>query len=291
MKNTNSPKHSNSTLFVVATPIGNLGDISFRAVDILQKVDYIVCEDTRTILPLLQRYNIDSKKTLSCHKFNEYSVVDSIIEKIVEQGCNVALTSDAGTPCISDPGAILVERARQQGVRVVTIPGACALVSAIAISGFQGDWAFLGFIPRDNKGFKQFIVKMQLTKVENFVLYESPHRILVSLTNINKHFPNATYMVAKEMTKIFEYSIKGSYQKVLDNLTSDTIVEKGEYVVVVQPNHIETKTEQVWSLEAMLVQHMVKGNTLKDSISMLSKSTDYAKKDLYQASLNLKELF
>lgn len=285
-------KSQNPTLYIVATPIGNLSDVSFRAIETLKSVKYIACEDTRTVLPLLQKYGIDSHKTFSCHKFNELEAADYIINIMSTKDCDVALISDAGTPCVSDPGTLVVKAVREHGIRVVAIPGACAAVACISMSGMIGEWAFMGFLPRDNKHLAIFIQKIKDSVLQNFIIYESPKRVLDTLEFLNTHFSDAEYFVAKEITKIFEYSTFGSYQKVVNDLTLNTKVEKGEYVIILRPNLLlKTAEKVILSPEAMIVQSMIEGNSLKDSISILSKNSEYSKNQLYQASLRLKDNF
>ncbi|MDR1138451.1 MAG: 16S rRNA (cytidine(1402)-2'-O)-methyltransferase [Clostridiales bacterium] len=285
----NSAKIDSSTLYVVATPIGNLGDITRRAVDLLHNVDYIACEDTRIVLPLFGKYNINNAKIFSCHKFNE-NIATTKILNILQQGGSVALISDAGTPCISDPGCTLVQAVRQAGYTVTTLPGASCVIASVSISGFGGDWAFFGFMPRTNKLAKLIVSKMQSLVVSNYVLLESPNRILDTLAYLHDNLPNAQYMVAKELTKLHEYSTVGMYKQVIDDLKTNTIATKGEYTIVVQPNYsVQVDNNDDISIEALLCDQIVKGKDVKQAIAHLT-SKKYSKNELYQASLNLKKL-
>ena len=165
------------TLYVVATPIGNLNDITFRALDILKNVDIIACEDTRQTLKLLNHYNI-KKKLVAYHKFNEIEKTPSLIENL-KNGLNIAVVTDAGTPCISDPGYILVKCAHENNIEVIAIPGASASVSALSVSGLETkQFSFIGFLPVDNTKFNQEIEKMIESSINTFVIYESPKRIV-----------------------------------------------------------------------------------------------------------------
>ena len=280
------------TLYVVATPIGNLSDMTFRAVETLKMVKYIAAEDTRHLLPLLKRYDITGSKLISLHKFNELKRSRIIVDKIESEDCDVALVSDAGTPCISDPGTMLVAAARERGIDVIGIPGASAATLAISISGLDvSKFAFLGFFPRENKQKKELIALVQSTNIKTFVIYESPLRVLQTLKFLGDSFPNAVGMVGNDLTKMFESTVYGKLETVLSALENNQNVAKGEYVLVIEPRYVNEKTEESITIEALLVNEMVQNNlTLKEAIKSLSTKQDYGKNEVYKASLNVKRL-
>lgn len=279
-------------LYVVATPIGNLSDMTFRAVETLKAVKYIAAEDTRHLLPLLKRYDIAGQKLISLHKFNESARCDVILDKIENEDCDVALVSDAGTPCISDPGAILVKAARERGINVIGIPGASAATLAVSISGLDvSKFVFLGFFPRENKGKKELTALMQSTEVKTFVIYESPLRIIKTLNYLHDIFPNAFGMVGNDLTKMFEASHYGTLETIVQELENNEHAEKGEYVLVIEPRFTPDEQNEDISIEALLINEMVRNNvTLKDAMNNLRIRTEHGKNEIYKASLNVKKL-
>lgn len=222
-------------LYIVATPIGNLEDITFRAVRILKEVDCILCEDTRTTKKLLDRYDIHTK-TMS---YNAHSTdsKSSLIIKMLREGKNLALVSDAGTPCISDPGVLLVSDVRKEfggDANVVPIPGPSALVSALSASGVSSaNFTFLGFLPH-KKGRETLFKEIACSK-EVIVFYESTHRILKTLESLDKHTPNFKVVIARELTKEFEQYVDGTPSEVLKYFNDHKDKQRGEFVVIVVP--------------------------------------------------------
>lgn len=223
------------TLYIVATPIGNLEDITLRAIRILKEVDYILCEDTRTTQVLLNKYEIKTK-TISYHAHSTEKKEETIIN-MLKAGESLALVSDAGTPCISDPGVMLVSNIRKElGIeaKVVPIPGASAFISALSASGISSaEFTFLGFLPH-KKG-RETIFKNIAKSKRVIVFYESTHRILKTLTSLNEHTPNFNIMIARELTKQFEEFVNGTPKEVLDYFTQNSDKHRGEFVVIVEP--------------------------------------------------------
>lgn len=217
-------------LYIVATPIGNLSDITFRAVETLRSVDFIVCEDTRVTKVLLDHYQI-SKPLLVANAHNETKIVEKILEKI-EAGNSCALVSDAGTPCISDPGVRLVNKLIAENVIVTGIPGVTAATMALSISGLPTDsFVFEGFLPQ-KKGRQKKL--QQLAEVERtIVLYESTYRIKKLLEELNQYMPTRQIVVARELTKKFEETWRGTAVELIESLESRNT--KGEFVVVIAP--------------------------------------------------------
>lgn len=228
-------------LFVVATPIGNLKDITMRALETLQSVDYILCEDTRVTKKLLAHYQIN-KPTISYHQHSTESKIKEIIQLLAE-GKNLALVTDAGTPGISDPGnrliSVILERdssSQQAGTQndkdvIIPIPGSCAAIAALSVSGFPTDkFYFAGFPPHKNK--RQKFFKELATREETIVFYESTHRILKTLSELQTFMPQREIMVARELTKQFETIYRGTAAEVLEKIKKGPI--KGEFVVVIK---------------------------------------------------------
>ncbi|MDD5721313.1 MAG: 16S rRNA (cytidine(1402)-2'-O)-methyltransferase [Candidatus Pacebacteria bacterium] len=230
-----------SKFYVVATPIGNMGDITFRAIETLKSVDLILCEDTRQTKKILDKYDI-KKPTMSYHAQSKLSKVDKIFE-LLEEGRNLALVSDAGTPGISDPGALLVSQIKEyfnpargvlagKTVEVIPIPGATALITALSACGLPiHEFTFLGFFPH-KKGRETLFKEIKDAK-RTFVFYESPHRILKTLESLVKFCPDKRVCVARELTKIYEEFKIGTPAEVLEYFQKNKEKQRGEFVVIV----------------------------------------------------------
>jgi 16S rRNA (cytidine1402-2'-O)-methyltransferase len=220
-------------LYIIATPIGNLGDITFRAIEVLKSVDLILCEDTRQTKKLLDHYKIE-KQLVSYHQHSKIEKVDYIVGEL-KNGKNFALVSDAGTPGISDPGTILVEAAVKEGIQVVPIPGPSAVITALSASGFPTDtFVFHGFMPH-KKG-KETLMKEIVASDKVSVFYESVHRIEKTLEKLKTFIePERQVVVFRELTKKFETIYRGTVGEVLEKLNTDKIL--GEFVVIVSGKH------------------------------------------------------
>ena len=221
-------------LFVVSTPIGNLEDISFRALEILKNVDYIAAEDTRHTNNLLKYYSIKSD-LISCHEWNENKRCEKFINDILHDK-SIALVVDSGTPCISDPGFTIIRSFRKAGLDVKTIPGPCALISALSISGLPSDsFYFEGFLPK-KKGRKS-----KLNTLSSFdctiVIYESPFRINKTLSDIYDYFGNRTISICRELTKMYEESFLGTVSEALEYFSKTK--PKGEFIIIVAKEGFE----------------------------------------------------
>ena len=219
-----------SKIFIIPTPIGNLGDITFRAVETLKNVDKIYAEDTRTSQKLLSFYEIKTK-VYSYHQHNEHKIVDQLVKELNDENISIALISDAGTPGISDPGFLLINRAKINGIPVFCLPGATALIPAIVQSGFPTDeFYFFGFLPH-KKGRKKKL-NLLLEKHSTIVLYESPHRLMKLLLELKELDLNKREVsISREISKIHEESIKGSIEQMIEYFSKKPI--KGEIVVVI----------------------------------------------------------
>ncbi len=280
------------TLYIVATPIGNLEDITIRALEILKKVDIILCEDTRTSMHLLSHYDIKTK-LLSYHKFNELERSKFLIAEL-KKGVNMALITDAGTPCISDPGSILVKEAIENKIEIYSLPGASAIITSLTLSGLEiKNFAFYGFLERKTKLQQELLQTINDNDLKIVAFYESPKRILETLKNIQTIMNNPYIIVLNDLTKKFERKYYGKVDKVIEELKNNKNHELGEYVIVVSKNKKEIKTDDSKiTIEALLIDKMIKENcTMKEAIKLLSlENTSLSKNEIYNASLNIKKL-
>ncbi|ASF46865.1 16S rRNA (cytidine(1402)-2'-O)-methyltransferase [Methylovulum psychrotolerans] len=271
-------------LYVVATPIGNLGDISFRAVETLKQVDLIAAEDTRHVGMLLQHYGISNKR-VSLHQHNEDKASQVLLEKL-QAGLSIALVSDAGTPLLSDPGMPLVKLVKEAGLDVVPIPGACALIAALSAAGLPvSQFTFEGFTPRTSSARKTFFSERALSPV-TWVVYESSHRILACLQDMAAVLPlDREIVIARELTKLHETIVKTTLAKALALVESDENMRKGEFVVIVDGAVID-KSEQELSPEHLrILAVLLKECSIKTAVALAVEITGVRKKLLYQAAL------
>jgi 16S rRNA (cytidine1402-2'-O)-methyltransferase len=220
------------SLYILATPIGNLRDMTLRALDILREVDIIVVEDTRRTSSLLKHYAIHKKKLLSCHKFNEKSRASHICE-LLSQGKMIAFVSDSGTPGISDPGSFVVKQATLKGFKVIVIPGASALTAAVSVSGMkQNGFVFMGFLGKKLKDLKK-VKDIILQTGMPVIFYESPKRIIKTLTRFQEFMPESEVVLCRELTKMHEEILRGDLENVLQNLEKRGSI-RGEMVVILR---------------------------------------------------------
>ena len=282
------------TLYVVATPIGNLNDMTPRAIDTLRSVALIAAEDTRVTMKLLNRFEISTSLT-SCHQHNEDSKGAWLAEKMLAEGIDVAVTTDAGTPCISDPGYGLVKACVEKGIEVIPVPGCCASVSALSVSGFDTrEFAFYGFLPREKKELREKLLEMA-RGVRVAAVHESPYRVTELVEVIANLLPETRISCSCDLTKLHEKTIRGTAGEVLDMLRANPKTEKGEYCLILDFHEVvlpeETAPAAEVSLEAQLVEQMLtNGLDLRDAQSELVLQG--AKKNaVKQAALRLKKLF
>lgn len=273
-------------LYVVATPIGNLADFTYRAAEILTTVDCIAAEDTRHIKKLLQHYAIN-KRLLSLHQHNEENATNGLVQ-LLQQGQSIALVSDAGTPLISDPGLLLVIKAQELGIRVTPIPGPCALITALSTAGLPlSRFVFEGFPPRTESTRRTFFTERRHAS-STWVFYESSHRILACLEDMLAVFPADTCLViARELTKVHETIVKDTLANIHARVRDDADMRKGEFVVIVagakqsrQIDAIDSETEKI--LAVLLTEC-----STKTAASLASQITGIGKKKLYQAALDI----
>lgn len=273
-------------LFIVATPIGNLSDISQRAIDILNNVDLIAAEDTRHSARLLQHYNI-STRMIAIHEHNELQKSSWVLEKL-STGTDIALISDAGTPLISDPGYQLVNTCRNAKVDVVPIPGPCAVITALCAAGLPTDaFQFIGFLPVKSQA-RISILKNLSACAMTSVMYEAPRRIRNTLLDMQDVFSDTRRIVlAKELTKSFESFVSGTVSDVLTWLSEEPQREKGEFVILVSP---DIKSEQDMPVEALtLLEDLLILLPAKQAAAIVAKHYKVKKNVLYKISLDMKE--
>jgi 16S rRNA (cytidine1402-2'-O)-methyltransferase len=277
-----------STLYVVATPIGNLGDITLRALEILKGVDAIAAEDTRHTSGLLSHFGI-SKKLIAVHEHNENQSAEKLLVQL-NAGENIALVTDAGTPGISDPGAVVVDFVRKAGVKVVPIPGVSAVIAALSASGIsQNGFLFHGFLPASGSARRKALETLKAQTV-TLVFYEAPHRIIESVDDMaNALGAERRITFAREITKTFEtiYSCELAQAKAW--LEADTNQQRGEFVLLVEA--AETKAPEDFSEETIRVLKLLLADLpLKQAVKLTAEITNEKKNDLYEFALALKNL-
>lgn len=280
------------TLYVVATPIGNLGDMTPRAIETLKNVSLIAAEDTRVTQKLLSAFDIHTPLT-SCHEHNERSKAAQIVERMLTEGIDVAVTTDAGTPCISDPGSILTAEAIKAGIEVLAVPGPTALASALSVSGLDvTEFTFFGFLPRQKNELKEKLLDMA-RRSRVGVVHESPHRIMDLLQAVQEVLPNTLVSASCDLTKKYEKTVRGTVSAVLAELESNPKAERGEYCIAFQwaaediPQPETAKSEL--SLEAKLFDGLVRGLSMREAVDELVAKGE-RKNAVKAASLNVKSM-
>ncbi len=282
-------------LYIVATPIGNSRDMSPRGKQILTDVDIIAAEDTRRSMVLLGKLEIRNK-LVSNHKFNEYGKAKYFINEML-QGKSVAVITDAGTPCISDPGNELIKAAVEAGIPVIGVPGCCAAVTALSVSGFDlSSFLFYGFFPRENADRRRLLEKMRRGDTRTFALYESPKRIMELTDFFIDSEARCRMCLCNDLTKLHEICFRGTPAQVKEQLLAKGNYDKGEYAVVVEidEDYVFNKQEHTVSAEAMLVDAMIAGGlSAKEAVAAVlnDENNSYSKNELKAAALNLKRLF
>ena len=273
----------NGKLYLVATPIGNLEDITLRAINVLKNVDLIAAEDTRHTLKLLNHLEI-SKPMISCHRHNENEKLNKIIEKLKE-GKNIAIVSDAGTPGISDPGEEVVKEAIKENIQIIPIPGACAAINALIVSGIDTkEFYFLGFLPLNKK-----LRKEKLNEIKNInktiILYEAPHKILNTISDLENILENRQVVFAREITKIHEEFIRGTIKEIKEKIENP----KGEFVIIIEGNknveNIENKLNLL-TINEHYNYYENKGYSKKEIIKLIAKDRNVNKNEIYQRFIN-----
>ena len=281
-------------LYVVATPIGNLQDLSPRAIETLKNVDVILAEDTRVTMKLCQVFDLHAR-LISVHRHNEEERADALAEDIRRENWSCALVTDAGTPCVSDPGNQVVKACIDRGIPVIPVPGCCAGIAALSVSGFDArEFAFYGFLPREKKSLREKLEEI-VEGPRVAILHESPFRIIELTEALAEVMPQAKLTVCCDLTKLHEKTLYGDPETVLAMLRSNDKTEKGEYCVVLDLHDVpgrepEEKPDTTISLEARLVEVMREGLSLRDAQNELILQGE-KKNAVKQAALTLKKLF
>ena len=270
----------NSGLYIVSTPIGNLSDITLRALNVLKNSEYILCEDTRTSKKLLDKYKIKSK-LISNHKFNEKKNLNKVIE-ILRSEKIVSLISDAGTPAISDPGKILVNECIKRQINIYPIPGPSAVTAAVSISGFSEKYFFYGFLPNKKKDLFNDLKK--LSNIDgSIVFFVSPNKINDSIEHIKSFFTGRKILICREMTKFFEEYIRVD----IDDLRLFQKIPKGELTLVISENNNNLIT--LSDADKKKIKKMVKNLSVRDIVKLITEEKEISKKEVYNYCLSIKK--
>jgi 16S rRNA (cytidine1402-2'-O)-methyltransferase len=273
-----------SVLYIVSTPIGNLGDITLRALEVLRNVDLIACEDTRTTKKLLTRYGINKPLT-SYHEHNEVGKASELVSLLL-QGKSVALVSDAGTPTVSDPGFRVVKLASESAINIVPIPGPSAVLSALSVSGLPtSSFSFFGFPPRSKKQLVQLLERIE-DYPETLIFYESPKRIVKTLEAMSGVLGNRAVSISREITKMHEETLRGRMSEVAAQLKDRKDI-KGEVTLVIEGNSSVGEEFSTEDVDCLLIELKKEGFTLKGAVEEVSSKIGYSKSKIYKQALNI----
>jgi 16S rRNA (cytidine1402-2'-O)-methyltransferase len=275
-------------LYVVATPIGNLRDISLRALDVLTSAETIAAEDTRNTSHLLTHYGISANRLLALHQHNERGAAEKVIA-LLQQGQAVALVTDAGTPAVSDPGAVLVEAVLATGFRVIPIPGSSAVVAALSASGLTAPhFLFYGFLPNKSAA-RRTVLQTLIEHPYTLVFYEAPHRILESVADLQTVFGDEREIVlARELTKLFENIHRCKLGEAMVWLNSDANNQRGEFVLLV--TSAEVRLDKISGETEKTLRLLLEELPLKQAVQLAVKITGANKNELYQRALEIKNI-
>ena len=273
-------KLSTNSLYIVSTPIGNLDDVTFRALETLKNSDIVLCEDTRRSLKLLTHFKI-KKKLIPYHKFNEKKQVSNII-KYIKEGKILSLISDAGTPLLSDPGRILINQCIENEIKVVPIPGASSITTAMSVSGFKDQFIFYGFLPKTENELKKTLASLS-TNLFSQVFFIPAIKINFYLKFFKDHYSGRKIFIAKELTKIHETFFRNN----IDDLKTFNYIVKGELTVIISEKNIEKK---VLNKEKIVnkAKKYLKKYSLKDTVDLILESEKINKKEIYKLCLQVK---
>lgn len=278
-------------LYVVGTPIGNLGELSPRALEALRDCGLVLAEDTRVTRKLLSALQIPGKRLVSCFQHNEAARAEEIVGRMAEEDLTVCLVTDAGTPCISDPGYRVVEAAWAAGIPVQPISGPSAVVDAISVSGFSADsYAFFGFLPRQGREREEAFARLAACPTALAVLYESPHRVKRLVADLQEALQDPMLSLSCDLTKLHEKTLRGRAGEVLAALEANPNAEKGEYVCVVAlPDRRDEEESAVpaASPRALLLDRLLDGATMKDAVREVSALPGQSRNAVYRASLEV----
>lgn len=280
-------------LYVVATPIGNLNDLTPRMKEALESADLIAAEDTRVTMKLLNHYDLH-RPMISCHRHNEEDKAPHIVERMLAEDLTVALTCDAGTPGISDPGHLLVRACWENSIPVEPVSGPSAVVTALSASGFDArEFAFYGFLPREKKALRDKLESIRKAGVPVFVLYESPHRIVELTEALAQLWPECMLCVCSDLTKRYERIYRGTAPAVLAELSANPNVDKGEYCMVADISMLpplEEKDAPQIDAALFMLSRILEGDDLREAADA-AKDAGYPRNEIYKAKLKVGELF
>ena len=268
-------------LYLVPTPIGNLKDISLRSVEILKDSDYIVCEDTRVSKKLMDKHNINTA-LISNHKFNEVSNLSKIID-LLKNNKIVSIISDAGTPCISDPGAILVNECWRQKINVIPVPGPSAVTAAVSASGFNEKYLFYGFFPKKKNELKQELERLSNINF-SFVFFVSPKKINKLIPHLKYYFSDRKILICREISKFYEELIRADLAK----LEEFKFEPKGELTLVISEKNLKKKSQNLSESDKRIINMIINKLSVREITDLLSQISKTSKKKVYDYCLKLK---
>ena len=275
-----------SKLYIVSTPIGNLEDITLRALNVLKQVDLIACEDTRTTKKLLSRYQIQKPLT-SYHEHNEIEKAKELLS-MLQEGHSIALVTDAGTPGVSDPGYRIVKLASENGVQIFSVPGPSAAVAALSISGLPtSSFTFLGFPPKQKKRLIEYLERIK-DYPETLVFYESPRRVIKTLESMAEVFGERNASLGREITKMYEETLRGTLSEILTTLKSRDNL-KGEFTLVIEGNSQDKGEFDSETIDDLLLYFKKEGVSLKDAVKQVAVDSGVSKSKIYKKALQIWE--
>ena len=275
-----------SKLYIVSTPIGNLEDITLRALNILKQVDLIACEDTRTTKKLLSRYQI-LKPLTSYHEHNEIEKAKELLS-MLQEGHSIALVTDAGTPGVSDPGYRIVKLASENGVQIFSVPGPSAAVAALSISGLPtSSFTFLGFPPKQKKRLIEYLERIK-DYPETLIFYESPKRVIKTLESMAEVFGERNASLGREITKMYEETLRGTLSEIVTTLKSRDNL-KGEFTLVIEGNSQDKGEFDSETIDDLLLYFKKEGVSLKDAVKQVAVDSGVSKSKIYKKALQIWE--
>ncbi len=279
------------TLYVAATPIGNLSEASQRLKDTLRACPLVLCEDTRVTHKLFAAFDIPVQKLISCHKFNERQKADALAEQMLRENKDACLVTDAGTPCISDPGFAVVRAAIGRGIPVRAVSGPSAVAAALSVSGFElPDYGFFGFLPRENKQRESALLRIRQSGLSAAVVYESPFRVKTLLAELDRALPGVYVSLSCDLTKLYELTLQGSPEELLETLNQNPNAEKGEYALVLDLKGVQPLPEpEKPSARALLLDLMLDGVEMREAVRRVSAMEGYNRNEVYRASLEVQD--
>ncbi|WP_027633473.1 16S rRNA (cytidine(1402)-2'-O)-methyltransferase [Clostridium hydrogeniformans] len=276
-------------IYLVPTPIGNLKDITLRALEVLENCDVVAAEDTRQSLKLLNHFNI-KKPLISYHMHNEQGKSENLIDR-AREGQKIALITDAGTPGISDPGSIVVQRCIEANTPFEVLPGATATITALVYSGLDtSKFLFRGFIPRETKE-RKILIEEIINHRETLIFYEAPHRLLDTLSFLREELGDRNMAICRELTKLHEEILRGNITHIIDHYKE--IRPRGEYVLIVEGKTLEQikeEAEKAWadlSIEEHIIKYVNEGMNKKDAIKLVAKEREMSKSEVYKYSIGI----